>query len=119
MSVELQILFAVVAAIGTVISGYWALARLVVAQFNRGLDQRFAAMAEARKIESRAADERLGRMEGNQSRLERELLELRADLPVEYVRREDHIRYETVVNAKLDALAAKIDLLSARQQERI
>ena len=44
---------------------------------------------------------------------ERELLEMKADLPLNYVRREDAIRQETVMTAKLDTLAAKIDALRA------
>lgn len=44
-------------------------------------------------------------------RLERELLELRADLPHQYVRREDYVRGQTVIEAKLDALYQRIELL--------
>ena len=51
----------------------------------------------------------------NQER-EREILQLRCDLPLEYVRREDAIRQETVMTAKLDALAAKIDALRAENR---
>ena len=40
--------------------------------------------------------------------IEKDVLKLRAELPVEYVRKEDHIRFETVIYAKLDALAARI-----------
>lgn len=40
---------------------------------------------------------------------ERNLLRLRAELPLEYVRREDFIRNQTVIEAKLDALAEKFD----------
>ncbi len=40
---------------------------------------------------------------------ERSILQLRAELPLEYVRREDWIRNQTVIEAKLDALAAKLD----------
>lgn len=36
--------------------------------------------------------------------LERDLLSLKADLPMMYVRREDYIRGQTVIEAKLDAL---------------
>ena len=36
--------------------------------------------------------------------LERELLELKADLPLSYVRREDFIRFDVVINSKLDKL---------------
>ncbi|MEN6639148.1 MAG: hypothetical protein ABFC95_08130 [Smithella sp.] len=36
--------------------------------------------------------------------LQRELLELKAQLPLEYVRREDFIRFEVGINYKLDKL---------------
>jgi len=55
-----------------------------------------------------------GKLE-NQKR-EREILQLRCDLPLEYVRREDAIRQETVINAKLDTLAAKIDYLRVERR---
>lgn len=40
---------------------------------------------------------------------EKSILLLRAELPLEYVRREDWIRNQTVIEAKLDAVAAKLD----------
>lgn len=40
---------------------------------------------------------------------EKDLLRLRADLPIEYVRRGDWIRNQTIIEAKLDSLAAKFD----------
>jgi len=36
--------------------------------------------------------------------VEREMLQLKADLPLSYVRREDFIRQELTINAKLDRL---------------
>lgn len=36
--------------------------------------------------------------------LERELFKLKADLPLAYVRREDFIRFDVVINSKLDKL---------------
>ncbi|OPY07241.1 MAG: hypothetical protein A4E68_01923 [Syntrophaceae bacterium PtaB.Bin095] len=42
-------------------------------------------------------------------KLERALLELKAELPVQYVRREDHLRDTAVVYIKIDKLAEKID----------
>lgn len=118
LQIALGILAAVVTVIGTVAGGYWALTRLAVGQFNKALDERFQAQEKARIEGRRQSDERLQRMEINTQRLERELLELRAELPREYVRREDDIRRETVTNAKLDALAAKIDLVAERQSLR-
>ncbi len=48
-------------------------------------------------------------------KLEREFLEHCAKLPLEYVRKEDAIRQELVINAKLDALAMKIDRMGAKE----
>jgi hypothetical protein len=53
-------------------------------------------------------------MEQEAKQREREILKLKADLPLNYVRKEDAIRQETVINAKLDTLAAKIDGLLRR-----
>ncbi len=43
--------------------------------------------------------------------VEKDLLRLRAELPVDYVRREDWIRNQTVIEAKLDGLATKLESL--------
>lgn len=43
--------------------------------------------------------------------VERELLELKADLPKSYVRREDYIRGQSLLEAKMDTLAVKIENL--------
>jgi|GEM_PF-286229 len=70
---------------------------------NKGLsqyDERILALAKCAEDMEKAIKTR-----------EREILELRADLPLQYVRREDAIRQETVINAKLDMLSAKIDNL--------
>lgn len=42
------------------------------------------------------------------SNLERDLLKLQADLPLNYVRKEDFIRHEVVINAKLDRIFDKL-----------
>lgn len=40
----------------------------------------------------------------NYQSVERQLLELKADLPISYVRKEDFIRHEVAINAKLDRI---------------
>lgn len=98
--------------------GAWVLVKVIVSQFTNGLDQRFNGQDELRKQREKVLDERFKALElaikneGDGWRtVERELLELKAALPLEYVRREDGIRQEIVIHAKLDALAAKIDAL--------
>lgn len=72
--------------------------RALLARVTRDLDDRLDRMAAAQE---RDTDE--------WRRVERELMELRADLPVHYVRREDYIRGQSVIEAKLDSLALKME----------
>ena len=51
---------------------------------------------------------------GNWQRIERDLLKLQADMPLHYVRREDHIRGQSVIESKLDGLALKIENVQLR-----
>jgi hypothetical protein len=43
--------------------------------------------------------------------VERDVMELRAELPERYVRREDYIRGQTVIEAKLDAINAEVKMV--------
>lgn len=49
----------------------------------------------------------------NYQSVERQLLELKADLPLSYVRKEDFIRHEVTINAKLDRI---YDVLSKQNK---
>ncbi|APV88251.1 hypothetical protein [Salmonella enterica] len=76
-----------------------AAGKMLLTQIEKRLNERFEALEAARK-----------ESETGWSRLEREFLEFRADMPLNYVRREDYIRGQTVIEAKLDALYNKIEL---------
>lgn len=43
--------------------------------------------------------------------VDRDLMQLRAELPEKYVRREDYVRGQTVIEAKLDAINSKVELV--------
>lgn len=104
------------AALTLVLAATGGLARLLMTQFERRLDERFrtqeAARAEAQKIWT-AKFEALEQCAQNEARewqrIERDILTLKADLPLNYVRREDYIRNQSVIEAKLDGLALKIE----------
>jgi hypothetical protein len=113
-----QLLGMISAVMMAMAAGAWLLVKVIVGQFTAGLDQRFDGQDELRNQREKVLDERFKALElaikseGDGWRtVERELLELKAALPLEYVRREDGIRQEVVIHAKLDALAAKIDAL--------
>jgi len=74
------------------------LGKILLSQIDKRLEQRFVAVER---------DMQRGRdVERN---FERELLQLKADLPLHYVRREDYVRNQTVIEAKLDALALRFE----------
>ena len=77
-----------------------AIARHFAASFERAIAARLALTEESTKAEA----ERLRQME-------KEFYTLKAEIPREYVRREDYIRGQSVVEAKIDALALKIENL--------
>lgn len=93
-----------------------AAGKLLLSQTQRHLDDRFNAQEAARTANHEQVQRRLDSMEasareevGNWQRIERDLLKMQADLPLNYVRREDYIRGQSIVEAKLDGLATKID----------
>jgi|GEM_PF-681282 hypothetical protein len=89
----------------------WAFARLVLKQFSAYLDQRFKARDERLAENNRAITQRfddhsrkLAKVDEHSQDIEREILRLRAELPENYVRREDWIRFSATIDAKLDWL---------------
>ncbi|APC19234.1 hypothetical protein BLL42_11400 [Pseudomonas frederiksbergensis] len=85
----------------TVLGGFAGLVKLLLLQTERRLDQRNAVMDDRFNALAKDSD-RLRSVELNFERL-------RADLPLHYVRREDYVRNQTVIEAKLDALALKLE----------
>ena len=95
--------------------------KMLLTQTQRHLDDRFNAQEEARRANHDQVSRRLDSMElsareemGNWQRIERDLLRLQAELPLHYVRREDYIRGQSVIEAKLDALGTKIEVAQLR-----
>jgi hypothetical protein len=95
--------------------------RLLLTQMLRHIDLRFRAQEEARAANHEQVQHRLDRLEesakveaGEWQRVEREFLEMQRDMALHYVRREDYIRGQSVVEAKLDGLAMKIENLQLR-----
>lgn len=92
-----------------------------LSNYHKGLAEKFKGVSEqiaSNNTESSRRNEAtniaIQRQEEELRRVDREILELRAELPDRYVRREDAIREQVVINAKLDALAAKLDNIVLR-----
>ena len=109
LEVELPQLIAVTIAL---LGAFAGLLKLLLSQQSKSIDNAFAAQSV--RLDN---IERTNREEaGNWQRIEREFMSFKADLPVAYVRRDDFIRSQSVVEAKIDGLAHQIQaaLLEAR-----
>jgi hypothetical protein len=100
------------AAVGGLLSAFAAVVvafgRMLIKGFERRLDERF----QARDASLADMKKQLDRVEQHGKDLERDVLRLQADLPKEYVRREDWIRLSTMIDAKLDWLRDKVEATS-------
>jgi hypothetical protein len=119
--VNLQIEFWQLMAFGAgLLSGFagivYGAGRLIAGQYELRMSERFEAMRTDRASEESRTNERFDLLQRAReaevtgiTNLEREFMHFKADLPLHYVRREDYVRGQSIVEAKLDGLAAKID----------
>jgi len=99
--------------------------KLLLSQIDKRLNERFIAMEAARDTASKHWDDKFhGLMEQSRleaqgwDNLERDFLKFQAELPLQYVRREDYVRNQTVIEAKLDAVALRIENLQLKGNQR-
>ncbi len=96
-------------------------AKVLGGQIDKRLDEKFQAQETAREAGAKSLREHIDRYIGLADRtatqvtnLERDFLKWQADLPVHYVRREDYVRGQTVIEAKLDALYNKLEVVQIK-----
>jgi len=100
------------------VGGYYTLVKVIVSQFKSDLGARFETQEQLRRVGQEKWKESLDRVERQMGRFQDDLTNLQKELPLAYVRREDAIRENTIINAKLDALHDKIDKLGERRLAR-
>lgn len=98
-----------------------ALVKVLLSQFEKRLAERFAAHDEARQAASRHWEQNFEKVLARQDKdaetvqqLEKTLLRFQADLPVNYLRREDYVRGQSLVEAKLDGVALLIQNITLK-----
>lgn len=94
-----------------------AFGKLLIAQFEKRQAERFRAMETSRRESSDHWDQRftsLERAAKEWTRVERDFLEWKADLPMTYVMRDDYVRNQTVIEAKLDSVALRLENLKLK-----
>lgn len=102
--------------IAGLLSGFWALAKIISRQNQDIVNGRFDTHEALDAVHYTQLENRLNNIEmaaqteANQwQRVERDLLNLKADIPIHYVRREDYIRGQSVLEAKIDGIGNKVE----------
>ena len=95
--------------------------KVLLEMFDKRQAERFVAQDKAReegqRTLRRTLDEHLAEEKKNASALqtlERDFLNWKAELPINYVRREDYVRGQSIIEAKLDALYSKLELVQLK-----
>lgn len=102
-----QLVMALAGLIAAFASVVWLFGTILVKQFKSQLDQRFnmiqADMTRRAQEETKVVDQL--------HQFEKDFLTFQRDMPLQYVRREDYIRGQTVIESKLDAVYSKLELV--------
>lgn len=98
-----------------------AFSKVLVDQFEKRLQERFTAQDLARNEGQKAMRDMFSAHLDDERRntaalqaLEREFMGWKADMPLHYVRREDYVRGQVVIEAKLDALYNKLEIVQLK-----
>lgn len=106
-----ELTLALAGLIGALASAVWLFGAILVRQFKALLEARFSAIhADANKRADADA-----KVEQQLRQFEKEFLTFQRDMPLQYVRREDYIRGQTVIESKLDALYSKLELVQMQR----
>lgn len=98
-----------------------AFGKTLLDQFEKRQAESFRAIDKAREqgqralheiFEAHITEER--RNADSLKELERDFLKWQAELPLHYVRREDYVRGQSVIEAKLDALYNKLEVVQIK-----
>ena len=110
MPVQIE-LWQLVSGITSVIVAFalmvWAFGTILVKQFKTQLDLRFISIQTDLTRRALADAE----VEKQIRQFEKDFLLFQRDLPIMYVRRDDYIRGQTVIESKLDAVYSKLEVV--------
>lgn len=117
MKLEVELWQLVVTSL-TCIGFFGGIVKMIFDQFEKRQNERAAAQDSARLSAHQTIRDSLNEHLSDERRnfaalqtLEREFLRGQAELPVHYVRREDYVRGQSILEAKLDATYSKLETL--------
>lgn len=93
-----QLLLLAVGMTTTLVGAYWGMARALLTQAQQNIDEKFQAISVG-----------LSKQDDQSRRIERDLMELRAQLPREYVRAENYIPQQAQLLTKMDQVNLRME----------
>ncbi len=106
----------------TVLGLFVGAGKMLLAQFDAKLNERFRGADKHREMQIGGLSDKFLEMQDKVTRAEEtarqattQLLEFKSQLPLHYVRRDDYIRGQAVLEAKLDAVFAKIETIQLQR----
>jgi hypothetical protein len=107
-----ELIAVAVTVVLALIAAFWGLLSILFRQSQERIAEKFEALeksnAERFSVLEKSNQEKFAVLDQSTkelARLEKEFLNFKADLPNQYVRREDYIRNQAVMESKLDAIA--------------
>ena len=117
MTITLELWHLVTLLVSLLVSFFtfaFGFSKVLLRQIEKSQDSRYAAQEEMRKESTKHWDQEFGAIKSAAAATDRSLMALKLHVSENYVRREDHVRSQTVIEAKLDALASKFESLLLR-----
>lgn len=87
------------------VGALWILVKVIASQQEKALETRFGGLS----LSIANVSSGMQREQETTQRLERELLQFKAELPRDYVRREDFIRAVSIIETKIDNMALRME----------
>lgn len=105
MKVELE-LWHLIVLLTTVVGAFWALAQMLIAASTKNVSDKFDAISALIQGQSQM----LTNQSEDMRRIERDLMGLKAELPKDYVRREDYTQQIATIMIKIDHATSLMQL---------
>jgi hypothetical protein len=91
--------------------------KILLREFEKRQAERFDAQEKSRMEAQAHWDQRFTSLDTSSrewARIEKDFLRWQAELPFRYVLRDDYVRNQTVIEAKMDAIATRLENLKLR-----
>lgn len=106
---SLELFLTIVGAAALVVTGFWAISKVAMAQFEKRLEERFKGFEKAVEEIKTVGGAQLADLQRKYEALDKDVRQILIELPREYVARADYVRHETLIEAKIDQLRLSLE----------